>query len=636
VKHRQGIIGYRSQQAAAPKPPGRLEQAARRHARAARPYLIAVAAAEALAVIAAAWLGFPLAAGSLLGLGLGVGAAGHHAFSRLWEAVDIRRNGGKRAARQRRKYQGTATWRDTWKHLSAQAARRKARFTRPQTSGRLAAHEAGVHVGTAHKRRLYITWEDSALLIGIRAGKSAFFADAICDAPGAVAAFSVRPDLRTHTAVPRGAQGHLWTLNPGGYGNIPTNVAWSPLDGCETARGAIRAAGYLMAAAPQDKDKDAFWIQQAHTLLRLYMHAAVLGGATILDVRDWVGDPYDLEALDILERHPMAVPDWARELGALQLGTVRDSVASGVQVNGDVTDSQQSVQSTALSALAWLADPAMAAIACAPPNEWFDAEQFIEDATGTLYVIGGDDPHNPLTPFLSCLNGHLFETATRLGAASPGGRNDPPFLLACDELALTKPPLDKWTAKAGGTGVTILAGTQSPSQMESCWGKSGGDTVFDNMSVIVFGGLKVAENLEKISHACGEYDTWEWRKDPATGKKHREPAAPRRTFPPERIRGLAEGKALFLHRGVRPLVMKIPQVWDRKDYTPAAAPSPVTAPMVPLDGTVLAPAIPGHLSAGPAPVYPGWFLDEQARKRVEAARTNGRPALEEASDGQDW
>ena len=52
-------------------------------------------------------------------------------------------------------------------------------------------------------RRLYITYEDSALLLGIRAGKTAFFGDAIWDAPGAAAAFTAFPDLYTHTATRR-------------------------------------------------------------------------------------------------------------------------------------------------------------------------------------------------------------------------------------------------------------------------------------------------------------------------------------------------------------------------------------------------------------------------------------------------
>ena len=560
------------------KPPGRLATTARRKARAATPY----AAGLVVALIATMVLR------SQLPIGIGIGVVVTLAVTRLLEARDTRRNGGRRAARQRRKWQGTASWRDKRKHLSAAAARRKARFTRPQTRGRLAPHEAGVHVGTAGRQRLYITHEDSALLLGIRAGKSAYFSDAITDAVGSVAAFSVFPDLYTHTAVRRAARSRkpLLVLNPRGDGNIPTNFAWSPLDGCETADGAISAAGYLVAAAPQDKERDAFWMQQAHALLRLLMHAAILGGYDILDVRKWVMDFHLAaeHALTVLDNHPMAVEGWGDELAEILL-------------KDDGSDAQNSVKSTAKSALDWLTDPAMKAVACAPPDQWFDAEAFIEDGTGTLYVVGGANPHNPLTAYLGCLSGHLFETAIRLGSASPGNRLDPPFMLACDELALMKPPLHNWSSRAGGRGVTLLAGTQSPSQMEACWGKADGDTVFDNMSVVVFGGLKVAENLGKISEACGKHDAYRVVKDPVTGKKRREPDGERLTFPPERIRALPEGEALFLHRGVRPLVMRVPRVWDRKGYTPAPAPSPVTAPFVPLEGT----AIPGHLTHAALP-----------------------------------
>jgi hypothetical protein len=64
-------------------------------------------------------------------------------------------------------------------------------------------------------------------------------------------------------------------------------------------------------------------------------------------------------------------------------------------------------------------------------------------------------------------------------------------------------------------------------------------------------------------------------------------------------------------------------VWDRKDYAPATV-NPRTAPLVPLDGTVI-PAVPGHLSA---PLYAA-----AAPARAVAAPT--RPALEEPH-GQDW
>jgi hypothetical protein len=549
-----------------PKPSG---QQARKILRAV-PY----AAVGAVVVIAVLW---PSQLPGMIVTALAAIAAG-----RLVEAHDFlatRRNGGRRAARRRRKWQGPASWRDRRKHLSLSAARKQARFTRPQTTGRLPAHEAGVHVGTVRRQRLYVTPEESVLLIGKRAGKSAWLGGAIWDAPGAVAAFSTRPDLYAHTAVPRGERGRLWILDASG--GLPSNFAWSPLDGCETDRGALQASGYLMAAAPQGDANAAYFIQKARGWLRLYMHAAILGGASITDVRSWNGDLSDHDALAILDNHPMAVPGWADQLAQ-------------ILINADGSEAETAIQSTVDSALAWLDDSAMTKAACASPGQWFDAEEFIADGTGTLYIVGDDNAHNPLTPYFSCLNGHLFETAKRLGRASPGGRNDPPFTLATDEVALNKVPLDRWTAEAGGWGITLLAACQSPSQMEALWGKAGGDTVFDNMSKVIFGGLSVAENLEKLSAACGEHDTWERVKD-ADGKKRRQPAAPRRTFPPERIRTLAKGKALLLHRGVRPLVVDVPQVWDRRDYIPATV-SPVSAPLAPLDGAVMAPAVPGHLA----------------------------------------
>ena len=460
------------------KPPGRLATYTRRKARAAAPYAAGLIISGILAAILR----------SMMLFGVAVGVTATLITGRLLEERGIRRAGGRRAARQRRKYQHEATRWDIHKHLSAGAARRKARFTRPQTTGRLAPHEAGVHVGTAHGRRLHITWEDSALLLGIRAGKSAFFGDAIWDAPGAVAAFSVFPDLHNHTAVRRGETGRLWALNPGGYGNLPTNFAWSPLDGCHTARGALQRRRVPDGRRPPGRSQRRL-LDAAGPRLAAPVHAR-------RDPRwrchprgpGWVADPSDLDALTILDNHPMTgAPDG-----------LTNSPRSSSWTTGPTREN--SIQSTALSALA-LARPTRPWPLSPPPPRTGGStlRQFIEDGTGTLYVIGDDNPHNPLTPYLSCLNGHLFETAIRLGSASPGGRLDPPFMLACDELALTKPPLHRWSSMAGGRGVTLLAGTQSPSQLEACWDKAGGDTVFDNMSVVVFGGLKVAENLEKIS-----------------------------------------------------------------------------------------------------------------------------------------
>ena len=97
--------------------------------------------------------------------------------------------------------------------------------------------------------------------------------------------------------------------------------------------------------------------------------------------------------------------------------------------------------------------------------EGLDAWDFIQ-AGGTVYLIGTDRPHSALGPYFACLTAHLFDTAKEIAAASPGGRCDPPLTLVIDEPAITCPvPLDRWSAEAGGHGVTLITGFQSRSQM---------------------------------------------------------------------------------------------------------------------------------------------------------------------------
>ena len=590
-----------------PKPPGRLEQAARRKARAAAPYAAGLIAAGILTV-----LHHPLLAGA------GIGVMATLTTIRLLEAHGTRRGGGRRAARARRRYQDLATRRELHRHLSLTAARRRAKVTRPQTAGRLPAAEAGVHIGRTRwlRRPLTVTHEDSVLALGgVRMGKSGWLAGAVWDAPGAALVTSTRIDLYKNTAVARRAKGPVLVLNPDGYAGIPSTLRWSPLDGCHTAAGAITAAGYLMAAAPQEHGKDSsYWIQRGHTLLRLYMHAAVLGGASIADVCDWIADVANLEALTILDNHPMAAPGWADELAAILLD------------EDNSPDTQKSDQGTALSALAWLADPAMATAACAPPSEWLDVETFIEDG-GTVYLVGADRPHNSLAPFFAAFTGHVFETAKRLASSSPGARLDPPLTFALDEAALLKAPLDRISAEAGGHGITWLAAVQSPSQLKQCWGEHGGRIVWDNATCkLIFGGLTGHEDLEAISAVCGDRDTYDLVKGP-DGKKTRQPRQ-ERTVPVERIRMIPPGAALALYRATRPFFPRLRMVWDRPGYAPATV-NPVAALLVPLDGTVMAPGIPGHLtpaalrgSMNPA-VDPAWPT------AVPAPATH--PALEEES-----
>ena len=215
-----------------------------------------------------------------------------------------------------------------------------------------------------------------------------------------------------------------------------------------------------------------------------------------------------------------------------------------------------------------MSDPALAAIACPEPGEEFDAYAFLQ-SSGTVYLIGTDRPHAALAPYFACFTAHLFDCAKRLASVSPGNRLDPPLTLALDEPAITCPvPLDKWSAEAGGHGVTIVTGFQSPAQIRGRWGEDGAKTIRDNASVkLVFGGCTDHNELEALSAVCGTRDTYDTVKGP-DGKKTRQPRTDR-LYPPERLRTLPEWQAVLLHRSARPVQVTITPVWDRPGYQKA-------------------------------------------------------------------
>jgi type IV secretion system protein VirD4 len=472
------------------------------------------------------------------------------------DAIRERRSGGRRAARQRRRFQGTATASEIRGSLSVSAARKQARVTRPSLAGArgLPAAEVGVAIGTGGRprRTLMAGHEDFILLFGApRTGKTGVECDWLADAPGAAISTTTRVDTFAHTALPRAARGPLWVLNPDGDGDLPTNFMLSPLAGCHVPQIAIESAGYLQHAAPSDKGgKDAHWDQRGAELLRLAMHAAAIAGATMREVAEWVRDPSSPEFTDAL-CSPAAAEGWAAKLGGLRR---------------TAAETLDGVIAAAESAVSWMDDPFMAMVACPGPRDAeFDAAEFICSA-GTLYLIAADKPHGSVAPYCAWMTAHIWLTAKRLASRSPGSRLDPPLTMVLDEPAITCPvPIDKWSAEAGGHGITIITGVQSPAQLSARWGENGARTIRDNATVqLILRGKSDHDELEKLSALCGERDTWHHARGPG-GSRTRQPAK-ERLFPPERIRTLKPWQAILLHRSTRPLIARLTPVWERPGY----------------------------------------------------------------------
>ena len=473
------------------------------------------------------------------------------------DSIRERRSGGKSAARRRRKFQGTATSGEIGTSLSVRAARRNAKVTRPSLGGRIGAEDAGVRLGEGGRprRTLMASHEDFILLVGgPRSGKSATEAAWLAEAPGAAISTTTRTDVWVNTAMARSAKGPLWVLNPDGDGDLPTNFRLSPLVGCHIPQIAIESAGYLVHAAPSDKEgKDKYWDQKGAELLRLAMHAAAVAGLSMREVAQWVrdpADPYFMQALCL----PAAAEDWPLKLDRMR--ALEHETLDGIC-------------GAAEGAVSWMDDPFMAHVACPGPRDAeFDALDFL-CSSGTLYLIAADKPHGSVAPYCAWLTSHVWLASKRLASRMPGGRLDPPLTMVLDEPAITCPvPIDKWSAEAGGHGVTLITGVQSPAQLAQRWGENGAKTIRDNATVkLILRGRDDHAELEPLSAMCGERDTWHHAKN-SDGSRTRQPAK-ERLFPPERIRTLKPWEAILLHRSTRPLIARLTPVWDRPGYQQA-------------------------------------------------------------------
>ena len=422
---------------------------------------------------------------------------------------------------------------------------------RPQPS------ELGYPLGRARGRALWCSVEDSALLLGPpRMGKGLHLVIPwVLDAPGAVVTTSTRPDTLAVTHAARTARGPVSVFDPQRLAGLPGGLAWSPVRGCETPRTALVRARGLAAGTgygPSVSDAD-FWQGQTETALRCLLHAAALDGRRALDLYRWSLNPVlATDAVTILNRERRAADGWADALDATVHADprTRDSIWLGVR-----------------QALAALADPDVLASVDPAPSEQFDPAAFLA-ASGTLYLLASTAASASCAPLVAAFVEDITETARGVAARSPGGRLDPPLLLALDEIAnLTPiPSLPQLMAEGGGTGITTLAVLQSLGQARHRWGEHAADTIWDAATVkIVLGGLAKLRDLDDVARLLGDIDE-------ATTTRSRGGRGERSTsigvrqmpvMPSAVLRTLPFGTAVLLLRQTRPVVIDL-QPWTAR------------------------------------------------------------------------
>ena len=395
-----------------------------------------------------------------------------------------------------------------------------------------------------------------------RTFKTAFLADVILRYPGPVIATTTKADVYELTGAVRAQRGPVHVFNPQYIGDAPSTFCWSPVQGCQDPATAIRRAdAFAFAVSQKGVEDGTFWSAKASDYLRGYFCAAALADYDLRSVAAWVSgaDP------DVPERILTAAGagQWALTLAELR---------------SEAHKTAATVRMVMSRALAFMADPALAASVLPGPGEGFDIPEFLRDA-GTVYMIAEATTEDaPVAPLFAAMATEIHHAAAMIGQASPSGRLDPPLLMGLDEVTQICPvPLPSWLSDSGGKGIQVVAIVHGEAQLAGRWDEHGRQVVLDTSSVKVFlPGITDTTTLEAASLLCGQA-SWKVR-----GQDH---ATRHDVATPDMIRQLPAGFALVLRGDCAPVIARLPRAWNNSAYRrarrldrPLIDPAPWLAP----------------------------------------------------------
>ncbi|SEE94657.1 TraM recognition domain-containing protein [Jiangella alba] len=442
-------------------------------------------------------------------------------------------------------------------HAASPAAlRRRAAVLRPSVRNPR-PDDVGYFVGTSRGRQVWVTVEDSILLIGPpRSGKGVHIViSAILDAPGAVVTTSSRPDNVAATMRARERRGPVAVFDPERLvPGLPAGLRWSPVRGCEDALTAmVRAGGLATATSFSTVTNGDFWQGKTTAALQALLHAAALDARDTATLYRWALNPVAAgDAVRILQTNPAAADGWADSLDAMLSADprTRDSIWQGVSL-----------------AMAPLADPGVLDAVSPRRGDSFDPEAFLRDG-GTLYLLASGAAANASAPLVAAFVEDLTQTARRLAARSPGARLDPPLLLALDEIGnrAPLPSLPTLMADGGGSGITTMPVLQSMARARENWGDHNAAAIWDSAIVkIVLGGGSDSRELQDLSALLGERDehTEAVTVERGGGRSTQRSVRRMPVMSADMLRMLPFGTAVVLLRTTPPIITRL-RPWTRR------------------------------------------------------------------------
>ena len=426
------------------------------------------------------------------------------------------------------------------RHLRQRAMAKRAKQMRPSLSGPVPLQQIGILLGRMGRRlQLFSSWEDVILAImGPRAGKTAGIAvPAILAAPGAVMATSNRADVMQITKAERAKAGKIWQFDPQGIAFSEQTMWWDMISQARTVEGAQRLAGCFVSVAADASYRHDFWFGAARNTLTSLLHAAAVGGYTVLDVLAWLANPLDRDPIKALEEARM------HALAAQLTGTIAGA-----------PETRDGIYETSRQCVACLLDPRIAAWVTPQDNmDRFDPIDFVT-TRDTLYLLskdGGGSAAGLVTAATDAvLQAAIYE------AECQGGRIDPPFLPMLDECANIAriEDLPDLYSHLGSRSIPIVSILQSYRQGVKAWGEAGMDAMWSAATTKLLGaGLDDADFAAKISLLIGDHEIWRRSTSFGGSSGHSNSVQPhdKRALQASDVRMMKKGTALLLATGTR-------------------------------------------------------------------------------------
>ncbi|GAA5188476.1 hypothetical protein GCM10023322_39250 [Rugosimonospora acidiphila] len=458
---------------------------------------------------------------------------------------------------------GFAPGNDIRRSMGVKAVIAKANDARPSYRGRrdIEPTEVGFYLGRdiRSQRRLFSSVNETLLVVSAPSqGKEPFLCDQFTiDAPGACIHTSfgshVMPSF-VNIYASRAKVGRVLVFDPIGLTNWPDRFRWSPVAGAERPRIANeRARAFIHGAGFRQDGEGANFVTSAIMVLRCYLHAAALGGRTLLDVIRWSTRPTDPEPVALLreaETTGSAARGWAMALEAAAQANPEHSGA---------------VWATVVQALNSFSDPKVLE-ACSPgPDEVFNLREFLS-GRNTLFVVGD----RTVTPVATALMEDLLYEIYRIARQEPNARLDPPLTVELNDAAnlVPMPNLPTYVGEAVYQSIALHVYVSSLSGMRSTWGAG----LWEQAAIrMVLGGTGNASELEELSKTIGDLP----KKSRGAGNLTSD-----RVLSPLELRTMPRGRAVVMARLVRPVEVQLREISARKDGQEIAAGKAETTQMI--------------------------------------------------------